>query len=196
MAVGKVAELQPIKVETAAIKIKGQSPLIMHRWSEKAKQEMLDKQMKKTVKKEPKSPEEQYESSVYRFEDGSIGFPADAFKQCMVRGAKHIGLVMTDARTSFFVHGDYCERDDRELVRIEGAVQPREDMVRLNGQVADIRYRGQVVEWSATLRISYNANMTSLDHLVNMLQAGGYGVGVGEWRPEKKGSFGRFEIAE
>lgn len=190
----KTAELQKIKVEMATISIKGLSPLIMHRWSEKARREMLDKQMKKTVKKEAKSPEEQYEASVYRLDDGSLGFPADAFKKAMIRGAKQIGLVMTDARTSFFVHGEYCARDDRELVPITGEVQPREDMVRLNGATADIRFRGQVIGWSANLKISYNSSITSFDQIVNMLHAAGYGVGVGEWRPEKDGTFGRFEV--
>jgi len=190
----KTAELQKIKVETATIKIKGLSPLIMHRWSEKARKEMLDKQMKKTVKKEAKSPEEQYEASVYRLDDDRLGFPADAFKKAMIRGAKQIGLVMTDARTSFFVHGEYCTRDDRELVPVEGEVHPREDMVRLNGATADIRFRGQVVGWEAELNISYNSSITSFDQIVNMLHAAGYGVGVGEWRPEKDGTFGRFEV--
>lgn len=190
----KAAELQKIKVETATVSVKGLSPLIMNRWSEKARKEMLDKQMKKTVKKDPKSPEEQYEGSVYHLDDDRLGFPADAFKKAMIRGAKQIGLVMRDARTSFFVHGAYCTRDDRALVPITGEVKPREDMVRLNGQTADIRYRGQVVEWSADLHISYNASMTSFDQIVNMLHAAGYGVGVGEWRPEKDGTFGRFEV--
>lgn len=190
----KTAELQKIKVETATIRIKGLSPLIMHRWSEKARREMLDKQMKKTVKKEAKSPEEQYEASVYYLDDKRLGFPADAFKKAMIRGAKQIGLVMTDARTSFFVHGEYCTRDDRELVPIKGEVNPREDMVRLNGATADIRFRGQVVGWEADLNISYNSSITSFDQIVNMLHAAGYGVGVGEWRPEKDGTFGRFEV--
>lgn len=188
------AELQKIKVEQAEIRIKGLSPLIMHRWSEKARKEMLDKQMKKTVKKEAKSPDEQYEESIYYLDDGRVGFPADAFKKAMIRGAKHIGLVMTDARTSFFVHGEYCSRDDRELIPVSGDVQPREDMVRLQGNQADIRFRGQVVNWEATLTISYNAAITSFDHIVNMLHAAGYGVGVGEWRPERDGTFGRFEV--
>lgn len=189
-----VAELQRIKVEQAQVKIKGLSPLIMHRWSEKARKEMLDKQMKKTVKKEAKNPEEQYEASLYRMDDGSIGFPADAFKKAMIRGAKQLGMVMTDARTSFFVHGTYCTRDDRELVPITGEVQPREDMVRIAGGTSDIRFRGQIMSWEATLSISYNSSVTSFDHIVNMLQAAGYGVGVGEWRPEKDGIFGRFEV--
>jgi hypothetical protein len=194
MATTKTAELQKIKVETASIKIKGLSPLIMHRWSEKARKEMLDKQMKKTVKKEAKSPEEQYEASVYKLDDDRLGFPADAFKKAMIRGAKQIGLVMTDARTSFFIHGEYCTRDDRELVPITGEVRPREDMVRIGMGTADIRFRGQITQWEAELNISYNASITSFDQIVNMLHAAGYGVGVGEWRPEKDGTFGRFEV--
>jgi len=194
MATAKTAELQMIKVETASVKIRGLSPLIMHRWSEKARREMLDKQMKKTVKKEAKAPEEQYEASLYKLDDGRIGFPADAFKKAMIRGAKQIGLVMTDARTSFFIHGEYCTRDDRELVPIKGEVRPREDMVRVGMGTADIRFRGQVTEWEADLNISYNSSITSFDQIVNMLHAAGYGVGVGEWRPEKDGTFGRFEV--
>ena len=190
----KTAELQKIKIERAKIKIVGLSPLIMHRWSEKARKDMLDKQMKKTVKKEAKSPEEQYEASIYYLDDGRLGFPADAFKKAMIRGAKQLGLVMTDARTSFFIHGEYCTRDDRELVPIIGEVQPREDMVRLNGATSDIRFRGQVVKWEAELNISYNSSITSFDHIVNMLHAAGYGVGIGEWRPERDGTFGRFEV--
>jgi len=190
----KTAELQKIKVEQTTVKVKGLSPLIMHRWSEKARKEMLDKQMKKTVKKEAKSPEEQYEASVYRLDDGRLGFPADAFKKAMIRGAKQIGLVMTDARTSFFVHGEYCSRDDRELVPVIGDIQPREDMVRINGSTADIRFRGQAVSWEAELKISYNSSINSFDQIVNMLHAAGYGVGVGDWRPEKDGTFGRFEV--
>ena len=190
----KTAEMQKLKIEMVVIKIKGTSPLIMHRWSEKAKREMLDKQMKKTVKKEAKDPEAQYEASVYKMDDGRLGFPADAFKKAMIRGAKQIGLVMTDARTSFFVHGEYCNRDDRELIPIKGEVSMREDMVRISGGTADIRYRGQVTPWEAELKISHNSSITSFDHVVNMLNAAGYGVGVGEWRPEKDGIFGRFEI--
>ena len=192
----EVAELQRMDVREALVKIKGLSNLIMHRWDEKAKQEMLDKQMKKTVKKQPKDPQQQYEASVYKFDDGRLGFPADAFKKAMIRGAKQLGLVMTDMRTGFFVYGEYCVRDDRDLVEIKGNLSMREDMVRLNGSTSDIRYRGQVDGWEAELRISYNASVVSYDHIANMLQAAGYGVGVGEWRPEKDGMFGRFEVAE
>ena len=191
----ETVELQEIKIKEIEVEIKGLSPLIMHRWSEKAKKQMLDKQMKKTVKKEVKDPEQDFKDSLYTFEDGKLGFPADAFKQAMIRGAKQLGLVMVDMRTGFFVHGEYSTKDDRELVPMNGELSPREDMVRLNGTTSDIRFRGQVSNWTSTLHISYNAGVVSADQIINMLNAAGYGVGVGEWRPEKNGMFGRFTVA-
>ncbi len=198
---GKVetAELQKLNVQKVSVKIKGLSPLIMHRWDEKAKQQMLDKQMKKTVKKEAKDPKAQYESSIYKLDDGRLGFPSDAFKAAMVRGAdllggKTIGMAMNRMRMGFFVHGEYGTKDDRDLVPISGKISMREDMVRLNGTTSDIRYRGQIQNWSAEIKISYNGSVVSFDQLVNMLNVAGYGVGVGEWRPERNGMFGRFEV--
>jgi len=188
-----VAEIKALDIRPIEIKIKGLSPLIMHRWDEKVIKQMLDKQMKLTVPKVAKDPEAQFEGSVYRLNDG-LGFPADAFKKSMIRGAKQLGLVMVDMKTGFFIHGIYSERDDRELVPVTGSLSMREDMVKISGGTSDIRYRGQVADWSVTLSISYNASVVSFDHLVNMLNAAGYGVGVGEWRPERDGMFGRFEV--
>ncbi len=190
----ETAEIKEIDVRIVKVKIAGLSPVIMHRWSEKSTKEMLDKQMKKTVKKAAKDPEEQFRDAVYRLDDEGLGFPVDGFKNAMVRGAKQLGLVMTDMRTGFFVHGEYSSREDREIVRIEGDLSMREDTVRISGATADIRYRGQVASWGATLKVTYNAGVVSFDHIVNMLNAAGYGVGIGDWRPERGGMFGRFEV--
>lgn len=43
----QVITIPALDIRTATVKIVGDSPLIMHKWSEKAKKEILDKQMKK-----------------------------------------------------------------------------------------------------------------------------------------------------
>ena len=50
MATKKTEEImiQPIIIEKRTITIVGDTPLIVHAWSEKAKKEMLEKQQKKT----------------------------------------------------------------------------------------------------------------------------------------------------
>lgn len=190
----QTAEIQSLNIQTAKIKIKGRSNLIMHRWDEKTKKGMLDKQMKITVKKEAKDPTAQYEASLYRFEDGRIGFPADAFKASIIRGGKQLGLVMIDMKTAIFIKGEYSKKNDRDLVEIKGDISMREDTVRIASGTADIRYRGQISDWSAVLEIEYNAGIASFDQIVNMINAAGFGVGVGEWRPTTGGGFGRYEI--
>ena len=182
-------EVSPERIDIRRIKLRivGDSPLITHAWATKAKQMMLDKQMKKgTQAKEAKDPERDYEESLYRLPDGGCGFPAVGVKAAAIRGAKGLGMVMTDARTAFHIEGD--------LLRINGEPRPREDMVRLQGNTADIRYRGEFVEWSIDLPITYNARIVSAEQLVAMLDAGGFGTGIGEWRPEKDGQFGRFHV--
>ena len=50
-------EIKEIILETVALRIVGETPLIMHAWSEKAKREILDKQMKVNKDKREKSKE-------------------------------------------------------------------------------------------------------------------------------------------
>lgn len=179
--------IERIDIKRTSIKIVGDSPLITHAWSPKAKQMMLDKQMKKgTQAKEAKDPERDYEESIYRLPDGRPGFPAVGIKAAAIRGAKSLGMVMADMRAAFHVEGD--------LLPIDGEPQPREDMVRVGMGTADIRYRAEFLTWSITLPITYNARRISLDQIVTMLDAGGFGTGIGEWRPERDGQFGRFHV--
>jgi hypothetical protein len=70
----------------------------------------------------------------------------------------------------------------------------REDMVRLQGRVADIRFRGQFKEWCAYVPVQVNTSALSIEQLANLFVLAGFAVGVGEWRPERNGQYGRFEV--
>ena len=195
----KVVSLKRIDVRRFKVEIEGTDTIIMHRWNEKVRKQILQKQMAETVIQEPKDPIECYEASKYLLADkkGLLTipcFPAIAFKLCAVRGGKPLKMVMTDAMGSFFVLGVYSPRDGRRMVPIRGEFSMREDMVRLDDGTADIRFRAQIVDWSATLEIEYNATATSVEKVVNALNSGGFGVGVGEWRVEKRGESGRFRV--
>ena len=188
-------EIQKVEIAMVKFRVRGITPLIVSRFSEKAKQMMLEKQMKKaSAGKEAKNPEEQYENSLYKFADGKrTGFPAVGFKAAMVRGGKQLGLTMTDLRGRFHVMAD-----EGDLVEIHGEPHMREDMVRLATGVADIRFRGEYYAgWEAELTIQYFKNAISAEQLAQLLSIAGFSCGIGEWRPEKSnsGSFGLFELA-
>jgi hypothetical protein len=185
-----VAEIPRINRRQMTVTLIGDSPLISHKWSDKAKKEMLDKQMKvaKTAKA-AKDPERDYRESLYEHPDGGYGFPCVAFKAAAVGACRFTdGLKMTEARGAFHVVG--------ELAQLEGEPSMREDMVRVGMGTADIRYRGEFKSWRTTLTIDYNADAIAPGQIINLLNLAGFGVGVGEWRPEKDGSYGRFHVKE
>lgn len=180
-------QLPAMRIEAVQLTLVGDSPLIVHAWSEKAKRQMLDKQMKRASKaKEAKDPEADYEACFYRTPDGHYGFPAIAVKSAMVGACRFVDMKMTEARGAFHI--------DAEMLRLFGAPRPREDMVRLGLGVADIRYRPEFPEWQMPVIIKFNASIISAEQIANLLNTAGFAIGIGEWRPEKNGSYGRFHV--
>jgi hypothetical protein len=185
-----------IAAETITVPIVGTSPLIVHRFSEKAKRQMLDNMQGRKTPKEPKDPDAEYEAAFYRLADGSgFGFPVTAFKDATVGGARFYGssVTMTALKQSIFFRGQ-PGADGLSLTPITGEPRMREDVVRVNRGGTDLRYRPEFLEWSALLTITYVKAMLTRNSLLSLLDAGGMGVGVGEWRPEKGGDFGTFQI--
>lgn len=199
-------ELPPLNLEVIEVTLIGDTPLISHAWSEKAKREMLDKQMKVAKPaKEAKDPHQDFEQSLYRIEGGGYGFPSVAFKAAAVTACTSVaGITKVAARQAFHVMGMQAAVRGAfngalmrmDLVRVLGSEpEMREDMVRVGMGTADIRYRGQFWPWHATVRVRFNRNVLSAAQIVNLFNTAGFGVGIGEWRPEKDGQFGMFHVA-
>lgn len=203
--------IKPLDIKIVPIKIVGDTPLIVHAWSEKAKKMMLDAQMKttKTKAKEIRNPMDEFINSMYWLtsvpestEDAFVkavkkgakwGFPVGAIKQAANSAAYRLGWVKNqmELRGAYFLKTEYGD-----MARIEGAVpEMREDMVRIGMGSADLRYRAEYKNWEMNMVLQYNAsgNLT-IEQIVNCVNAGGYSVGIGEWRPERDGDFGRFHV--
>ena len=233
----EVVEIRPVEIVKTKIRIVGDSPLIMHAWSAKAKREILEKEIKatKTKSRDAKNPIEDFAASMYwltpmptefaadsigeYLEGARFGFPVTAFKQAAISAAYRMGWARDkmSLRGSFFIEPDqdgYYSGDlqiDFEKNKIdiipnvfkpEGMIEihsdtpiMREDMVKVGMGSADIRYRGEFKNWYADMTISYNANgQHSLAQIINIINAGGFTCGVGEWRPERDGSYGMFHV--
>lgn len=213
--------IQPVEKVTAEITIVGESPLIVHAWSEKAKKEMLDAQQGKAKgkKKSFKNPVADFIRSMYWLDgmpdipEGAteeeceklfneaiakgarFGFPAVAIKKAAVSAAYRQGITKdkVSANGTFWLNGI----DDVEFVEIESSEPPvmREDMVKLVGGTADIRYRGEFRNWKCRCRISYlKSGIFSLENIISMINLGGFCCGLGEWRTEKGGISGAFRV--
>lgn len=185
--------INEFNIKSFEIKIKGISPLIVHNFDQKITLEMEAKQQgkAKTEKHKIRVPEDDFEGAKHKSPIGFEGFPAGGFKKAFIRGAKMTGLVMKDAQMAFFVKAD-CE--ETQLVKINGDCRMRTDMVRVGMGSADIRYRPEYLNWNATIKVEFNEGLISVEQILQCVKAAGYGCGIGDWRPEKGGGYGRFEL--
>jgi hypothetical protein len=174
------------------LRVQGTSPLVMHKWSEKAKAQMRRKHAgDKSKNRDVRDPEAECESATYRLSDERVGIPAVAFKKAMITATdKDMGLPKTLVRKGLFIHAD-----ESDLIAIETpGVKMREDVVRVGMGSTDLRYRPEFREWGATLRLDFDQDLLTAESVVNLLNRAGFGVGIGENRPEKGGDWGRFEV--
>lgn len=188
-----VRVLRP-NIQTLEVLIKGETPLIYHKWTEKAKKMILAKQQKKASKgREIRNPKKEYEDSFYYNEGGDIAFPAGSIKKAIVGAARSLDDVpMTAIRGAIFVKGD-----DDGLIKVDyKKKEMREDMVRIGRGTADLRYRGQLKDWKMRFNIEYNGNVFSAEQVMNLLETAGFSQGLGEWRPERNGDNGKFTCRE
>lgn len=207
----EVIEIKALDIKTVPIKIVGDTPLIVHAWSEKAKRMMLEAQMKttKTKAKDIRDPYDDFVNSLYWLTEKPKSTPDD-FEKAIKKGAKFgfpVGAIKLAGNSAAYRMG-WCKNqmglrgayflktefgDMAEI--ISDVPVMREDMVRIGMGSADLRYRGEFNNWSMNLILEYNASGEfTLEQIINVINAGGYVSGLGEWRPEKDGSFGRYHV--
>lgn len=180
------------------------SSLVTHAWDAKVQKQLLDSHMKKAkAPKEAKDPQALYEATMYRGPNGEHGVPAGAFKDAMVDALPLAGvgkneLSMKAAKCLFFIKYDFVSTNGMKCVLIKGKPQMRQDVVRIGQGKPDIRFRAEYKNWTAILRVSFNASILSNEQIVNLCATAGMSVGVGEMRPSSPisntGDCGLWEI--
>lgn len=186
-------KLKPIEKTVVSFRIAGTSTLVQHKWSEKAKEMMRAKHAGRKAKvREKRDPEEEFREATYRTEDGRYGIPGMAFKSALIEVAHNdFGVPKTLVRKSVFL----LTRDQNLIIPMNCS-EPRmvEDLVRVGAGQADLRYRPYFDDWSVDIQLEVDSQMLDQQTLMTLVDRAGYGVGIGEMRPEKGGEYGRFEI--
>lgn len=187
----KKIEIPGLEVRFIKLILKGQTPLIMHQFGQKAMTQIRDKQAQKAKeKKGARDPIAEFKGATYITKDGGFAFPSVGFKASACTAA----IDMDDAsksksRRAFHVLGEYSRIITDEPIM-------REDTVRLSGpsRAGDLRYRPEFKNWEAELIVQLKYKIISVEQMIQMFNEGGFGVGIGEWRPEKGGQFGKYKV--
>lgn len=186
------------KFEVAAISIEGTSPYVQHRFSTKARNQIISTQeagstSRKGKTRAPKDFDETYRAAMYLSRQGWHGIPASAFRNAAISACRIVGFKMTLAKLSLFIEADGFDAEDgTPLVRItNGEPTPHFAPARnANGSV-DIRCRPMWQEgWQATVRVRWDSEQFTAVDIANLLSRVGGQVGVGEGRPDSRMSSG------
>jgi hypothetical protein len=178
------------------------SPLVIHAFAEKAKQEIRDKQAKKAKQaKQVRQPQEEFLAARYVDAAGRECAPVTAVKKALVSAATAMdNLKKVALRQALFVAP--LADPASLLVPIEtpdgkpAVGVMREDAVTIGINTRGLTYRPAYATWVLRVSIEYNTRLISEEQLLLLAEQAGWGVGICEGRPERSSAlgWGRFSV--
>lgn len=191
-------------IRTVAFNIRGTAPYVQARFSGKAMQAMMSKMAAGSVARgkkvrEARDFDDDYRQAMHVTAEGWHGIPASAFRQAMISACRLVGFKMTLAKLSVFVLADgFDQIDGIPLIKLNGKPERVDMAVRNATGVADIRIRPMWREWSAQVKVRYDADQFTATDVANLMNRVGQQVGIGEGRPDSRESaglgWGTFEL--
>lgn len=193
---GVAVTIKAPNFQQANYRITGVAPYVQHKFSAKARNQIIATQEAGSVAtgkkvREPKDFDEVYSNAMHRSREGWIGIPASAFRNAMISACRTVGYKMTHAKLAAFVLADGFDVDDgTPLIKIDGTPKRHTTYARNDNGSIDIRVRPMWEEWGADVKVRFDADMFTLDDLSNLMMRVGMQVGIGEGRPDSKNSAG------
>ncbi|MBA3584411.1 MAG: hypothetical protein H0W36_07775 [Gemmatimonadetes bacterium] len=179
------------------VEITGTAPLLMHRFGEEA--EVEGAKPTRRVQLHERPPREQAERAAYRDSDGALYIPGAAVARLLReaggshkqkgsrKSVKYLvpSAVLVSADTLPLLNGvgpltDY-EVDSRPVT-----------IPSTKGRV--MRHRPRLDAWRLEVDLEIDEDILPAEMVHQLLVEGGRGIGLGDFRPERGGPFGRFRV--
>lgn len=175
------------------IRVEGMSPLLMHN-----PENMLARDSANAKKKTIPTAEEEAKGGLYRTADDTLYLPTTAFAACARRAAvgRRIGKT---AATSVVKGALFPATEITPLLTPDGEPLDEYDIDVRRAVVqrqAVNRARPKFEKWAASVAFDLDEEFLPEPVLRDLLEIGGKTVGVGDFRPECSGPFGRFRLVD
>lgn len=174
-----------MSMKTLNVKIKGKSALLMHRFP-----------MEEIKGIEKMKKEQQAEISAYRVPGSKeLYIPAVALQRCLVNAAVYTkgrgrASMQKPVAACVIVTPEYLELGQTQYeIDSRPIVNPS-----TKGRI--IRHRPRLDEWEVSCVVEYDPLLVSEDEMRAIFDDAGSRVGLLDYRPEKKGPFGRFMVTQ
>lgn len=187
--------LDHLKVGTMKVTIKGTTPLIVNQFSVKVREQLAARHtgMETGVTQSARDPEAEAKEKLYLTSKGKYAIPASGLKKAMVTACTSTNKKI---RKTFLLQALHVIGTEGNLIELTTpGYRVQEDIGRVGpSKTPRPIWRPVFDKWAATFLIRYNKDIITPSMIVNMLNLAGFAVGLCEWRVEKSGSFGMFEV--
>lgn len=177
------------------IEIEGLQPLLMHNGNG------MRIESDGKVRRIP-SPEEEAKAGEYRLPNGDLGVPTIALRKCLLLASRPWKVEKTRLITLLYAHMQILPFDGMVPLLREGQpirryeIDTRRAVPRAQGAVS--RSRPLIrLPWSLVFQVTWNDDIlprTFPETLAAIVQTAGQGIGLLDYRPEKGGWFGQFQV--
>ena len=178
--------------------IKGTSALLMNRFTEEA-EISVSSTTKKATKATKDTPREQAKKKAYIDEQGVLYVPGMNIFACIIQGGQFtkIGRAKaTNAKSSIIPAAMILEEERCTLNTKDFEVDTRSVVIPATGGRI-MAHRPRLDEWECSFTIDlFDPDILSASDVRQIIDDAGKKVGLGDFRPSRKGPFGRFVVTE
>jgi len=171
------------------VKIKGTTPLLFNRFIEAS----IDSQVKKRSGALKKG---NVEDKLYKTPDGKIYTPSTHISGMLINSAKSFKIQGKGKSTYSKLIGSTVEVEPDAIIHLhqnweEFTVSTVNPMTKGRMMVT----RPMMKKWELEFKIKATDDIPE-EVIKNILDYGGQYVGIGDWRPDKKGKYGKFIVTD
>lgn len=172
------------------VTIKGITPLLMNRPTEMIGEKSKD------VRRENMTPREQAELKIYELE-GKLYCPATHLQGALVEAGKHKKMMgKGSSRANYSKVCGYAVQI--EPFEIEHKIQKWEvfSILAVNPTTKgrNLLHRPRLKDWELDFEVIFDDEQIEVPVMKELFEIAGKIVGIGDWRPAKKGRFGKFQV--
>ena len=177
--------------KTYKVKIKGVSPLLINRPS------MLIGDISKDNKPQTNDPKAMADSKLYINPDGKLYQPSTHLSGALIEAGKHKKVVGKGEATYSKIVGYAVQIEPFEIIHKK---QEREIFTVLavnpNTKGRNPLHRPMLRDWELDFQVIFDEEQVPSSIMQELFEIAGKIVGIGDWRPAKKGPYGKFQVVE
>lgn len=177
------------------VEIAGCASLMMNRFTEEA-EEAVGRGTSRVQRGRNATPREQADRKAYKLPDGTLCVPAMNVYSCLTAGGRFHKLgksKITTKTSSLFTACVQMMDVNCSLGTKDFEVDSRSVVIPATGGRI-MAHRPRLDEWGLTFTLSVDDSMIDVGVVRDIVDDAGSKIGLGEWRPDRKGCFGRFKV--